>query len=69
MDFAGKVIIIGIFLSSVNSLIRARATEILGFSLRQMFYESIMKKSISFFDVRKSGDICKFYSKCVTTLI
>ena len=61
---AGVIVLFGILCMVLNQFLKARATEILGFTLRDMFYSSIIKKSVSFFDHRKTGDIRKCHFIC-----
>ena len=50
---------IGAFLMAIKEYIKTVASETLGYELRELFFESIIRKGISFYDSKKTGDICK----------
>lgn len=55
------IILAGGIFSAISEMLFGTVAESIGFSVRQMFYESIMRKDTGFFDERKVGDICKYY--------
>ena len=53
------MIIIGAILGGIREIITNFASEKLGAELRQRFYDSVIRKGISFYDNKKTGDIRK----------
>ena len=53
------IIFVGACFSGISEMMFGTVAEGIGQSIRQKFFESIMRKDTGFFDARKVGDIRK----------
>ena len=54
------ILAVGAFFAGIRDLIYGISSEKIGKSVRERFFESIVRKDIGFYDDRKVGDIRKY---------
>ena len=63
------ILVIGALFSGIKDFVYGVSSEKIGMSVRDRFYESIIRKDIGFYDDRKVGDIRKYQDVKLPNLV